>query len=511
MDKDLHNIEDLFRSALEDNEESPSAKVWDTVDNSLDKDNVISIKKKYRMLKKLSLLLLLLLIALSIYELNNHRTAENLTEPNRAGTDKKTIPENKTDNPIATDENTIPSKGTFDSKDLNNVSQLNNIQDNPVAEEKIPTNNFQVRPGNNLITGRQNEKGINNNSLPDKKIFITLRQRPLFNDPANYPQKIKVPETNKNNLSLRTDYNFVPIDNSSYFPKRLYTQPQEKINQSVTSLIDSGRLTNQLALNKIIPAVDIKNNVPPQTKKKEVKLSRFFLSTFYSPDIVWYHLEEDLPGNQPETASEIKKSERHEFSSTTGLLFGYILNKHWSLQSGLTFSNTNITVEPKTIYAQSDNNGNIKYRVNISSGYGYILPSFQNAPVIGDSLKVTAATHKLRYVGIPVAIKYSAKKGKLNFETTAGVTVNFLTKGKLETEVQKGPNNEVDILNNIQGLKSTYISVLTGAGAEYKLTKKLLVTLMPTARFALTPINKGAVVKTFPNSFGLSADLRIRL
>lgn len=91
----------------------------------------------------------------------------------------------------------------------------------------------------------------------------------------------------------------------------------------------------------------------------------------------------------------------------------------------------------------------------------------------------------------------------------AGVTTNFLTKGKLETEVQKGPDDEVDVLNNIQGLKSVYFSGM--AGAEYKLTKKLSVSLMPTARFALNPINKGAVVKTYPNSFGLSASARISL
>ena len=279
----------------------------------------------------------------------------------------------------------------------------------------------------------------------------------------------------------------------------------------MTGLSDPKRLSDLPALNKIIPAIDIKNNVPPQTKKKEEKPFHLSATLFFSPDIAWYHIEEDQLGNQSETVSEIKKSEHHEFSSTAGAWIGNRLNKHWSLQSGLAFSNTNITLRPKTIYAQGDINGNIKYRVNISSGYGYILPSFQNAPVIGDSLRVTTATHKLRYVGIPVAIKYSTGKGKINFEATAGVTVNFLTKGKLETEVQKGPNNEVDILNNIQGLKSTYISVLAGAGAEYKLTKKLSVTLMPTARFALTPINKGAVVKTFPNSFGLSADLRIRL
>ena len=110
MDKDLHNIEDLFRSSLEDNEESPSAKVWEAVDNRLDKDNVISIKKKYNSLKKVATILLLLLLGISIYELNNRRIADNSAKTNNAGTDKKIIPENKSNNAVATDENTFQKR-----------------------------------------------------------------------------------------------------------------------------------------------------------------------------------------------------------------------------------------------------------------------------------------------------------------------------------------------------------------------------------------------------------------
>ena len=60
MDRNLQNIEDLFRDGLEDNEEIPSVQVWDAIDNSLDKDNVVSIQKKYSSLKRVALLLLLL-------------------------------------------------------------------------------------------------------------------------------------------------------------------------------------------------------------------------------------------------------------------------------------------------------------------------------------------------------------------------------------------------------------------------------------------------------------------
>jgi molybdenum cofactor biosynthesis enzyme len=91
--------------------------------------------------------------------------------------------------------------------------------------------------------------------------------------------------------------------------------------------------------------------------------------------------------------------------------------------------------------------------LNISSGYAYLVPTFQPIPVLGDTLNVTAITHKLRYLGVPIAVKYSITSGKLKIEALTGVTVNFLTMGKLETEVQKDPNNEIDLLNKIEGLK----------------------------------------------------------
>ena len=46
MKRNIPDIEDLFKSALDDNEEFPSSKVWDGIENILDKDDVITIKRK---------------------------------------------------------------------------------------------------------------------------------------------------------------------------------------------------------------------------------------------------------------------------------------------------------------------------------------------------------------------------------------------------------------------------------------------------------------------------------
>lgn len=92
----------------------------------------------------------------------------------------------------------------------------------------------------------------------------------------------------------------------------------------------------------------------------------------------------------------------------------------------------------------------------------------------------------------------------------AGVRTNFLLDGKLETELQKGANNEIEILNDIEGLSNVYWDGLIGIGAGYKLPGRISFEVMPVARFALNAMNKGGVVKTYPRSFGLAAGLKYR-
>ena len=47
-----HGIDDLFWSAIDPFEESPSLVVWEKVEKDLDRYNIISIKKKYNTKQK---------------------------------------------------------------------------------------------------------------------------------------------------------------------------------------------------------------------------------------------------------------------------------------------------------------------------------------------------------------------------------------------------------------------------------------------------------------------------
>ena len=85
MDENLHNIEDLFQSALDDNEETPSRNVWEAVDKRLDKDNIVSIKRKYTNIKRIAVLLLFLLASFAlfdVYKINNIRKGNGFAKTN---------------------------------------------------------------------------------------------------------------------------------------------------------------------------------------------------------------------------------------------------------------------------------------------------------------------------------------------------------------------------------------------------------------------------------------------
>src|SRR5450432_3852605 len=91
MSENLHDIEDLFRDAIEDHREMPDTDVWDSIDHRLDKKIIVKAERKYFKLKRLSVALLLLFIGMIAYEFYTKKnTADNInTTLNIKQTDAK--------------------------------------------------------------------------------------------------------------------------------------------------------------------------------------------------------------------------------------------------------------------------------------------------------------------------------------------------------------------------------------------------------------------------------------
>ncbi len=122
MNKDLHNIDDLFRKALEENQELPSASVWENIDKTLDKKKVVSISKKYNKLKWVAAVLLLFSLGMAMYTLHIRKQNRELVKQNREG---KNILKQKSQTKISHGDssilNTANANTHVDTNDHNNI------------------------------------------------------------------------------------------------------------------------------------------------------------------------------------------------------------------------------------------------------------------------------------------------------------------------------------------------------------------------------------------------------
>ena len=239
--------------------------------------------------------------------------------------------------------------------------------------------------------------------------------------------------------------------------------------------------------------------------------SLFSATVFFSPDIVSTSLKDEHPRFREEERNEIEKDEQIKFSSTFGVLLDYNIGKNWKLESGITYSSRKTDIQPKTIYARPDNDGNINYRFNCSAGYSYVTVKSSSPPMPGDSVNALASTNNLQYVGLPLNAKYVFTSGRFSILPGAGVSFNFLTKGQIETTIATSTGGKNSSTDKVQGLKSMYLNGSTSIGFLYKLNKTFSLSFEPAFRFALSPINKDASVKTNLNSIGLSAGLLFKL
>ena len=205
--------------------------------------------------------------------------------------------------------------------------------------------------------------------------------------------------------------------------------------------------------------------------------------------------------------NEIRRDEHSSSSVSGGLLISYALTGKVALQTGVTITSSSTGIAPKKLYARPDNNGHTSFELHCSSGYSYITPKNNAQPAVGDSVSILGSTSKLSYVSVPLSASLTIQKGKFSLHPTIGIGANFLTGGKTETTL---PNTE-SATATITGLRSVYMDGRIGVGAEYELNKKIAISLKPTARLALTPINQQTPVKSYQNYLSIEAGIKIKL
>ena len=482
MSKDLHDIDELFRSGLDDYEATPSAGVKENLDAALDKQDAKKYKKRFILWKRAALLLLLLLAGFVIYESGlikkgsgSYTFNKSTPETNKTSADKRAIGNNNTADNTSRD-NIVTNQSVFKS-DSTSVHQ--NQQDNIAV------------PGNYFSGDKQTV--LQNKNQPNKQIgLFATKQDPLFSIiSSQVAKKINGPDEESTGL-IADNYTIEPLD--------------KRISIAVTG----GRLTKNifslppLAFSKLPASPN--NETKYNQKKNTVFKSFWMISPFVSYDQAAYKLDSD----DPLAASNIKHREVHEPSFSGGLLVTRQFSNRWGLQSGLVYTSTQIGIDPQKMYALQLPGGDVAYKFITSSGYAYIKLGTGQPPVVGDSITTSDAKHLLKHISVPLSVKYKMGKNKLTFSPSAGIEANFITNAKVEIGVDLASNREIVSVNKMNGIKPFYWSAVAGIEASYLINKKLSVNVQPVFRYALSPITKDNVVETFPRSFGIRAGVTIK-
>ena len=486
MDENLQHIENLFRDALGSNEDNPSPKVWDSIDNRLDKEEVLSVHNKYTALKRVAVLLLLCLVGLGLYEVNMY--SNNIAQENNIEASKSVAAKTNDGNALRNADSVSLHKN-IDVASSEKTGIKTGIELPVVAnatQNKLP-----------LLHTQSSTAIVQQNKLPDFSYTVNSKQ--------SFANKPSLKHVFKKSIEPYPAQKSVLIGSAKIYNPAAQKEGLNtgRINESLTDSSGINKLFKTEILNNAPSQADTKNTTASNIKTKEKAVSRFSGTAFFSPDFASYHLKNNIVSNQQNEAEQAAKNEKHEFSSSAGLWVDYKLNKHVALQSGLAFSSTTIIADPKTVYAQKDNSGTVKFRINTSSGYGYVLPSFANNPAVGDSLYAFTTTHTLQYISIPLSLKYSISSGQCTFSSLVGISANLLMKGRIETSLENNVSTDNAVINKLTGLKKLYVSGITGLGINYKVTKAASLSFQPVYRFALNSMNKNTDVSSYPNSFGL--------
>jgi len=485
MDKNLQNIEDLFKKGLEGNEETPSENVWNNIDQSLEKENSLKFRKKYYSLKTATAILVMVVALLSIYILRNELQKQTEKQKNeKLGKENGVLKKEKpaTNNLTETIKNHQPEK---------NFSLLR--KEGKIKSTNGDANRSLLKRNNANESLKSSGENVSNEAAINKLIISPRPTEKKSSVVVNNPF-LKKPQENHSN-----DFN----------SHNLVIQPPA-INFEFAQIRSFNALKNLKHTTTISPYTMPKK---PNSNRSTIHIPstpQFYADVFYSPTIPFSHLRDDDHQSGNPSSREFEKKESGTYSYSFGFSIGYQFNHKCSMQSGISFSTLNMDHEPEKIYAERDNRGAVKFPINTSSGKGYILPSFTSNPRIGDSLDTKNIEHSLVYTVIPLAFKYNKTFGRLSANLLAGLSANILIKGKISTEVKSGNESELERTGEIHGLKPVYIAALAGIGFDYAIFKNLSLTFSPTINFAIDPINKNVPIRSYPGTIDFHSGVKIR-
>jgi hypothetical protein len=470
-DNKPQKLEDIFRQRLEEAEVSPSDRVWERISQDLDAKEAGYYKERigwYRSLAAACIFLVMCAAGYLFYDIKNTHTAEINTVARQTATSGSaptvSIPESskpgRTQNPAFAKTESEPAAGR-------NIPTKTTTEINAQA----PTSNIALaEAGNNKRLNPENSPAVKAGSV---QVAVT---------------KIKKNKLNNQVLAPAGDNILAPsVASADKLPGEIIAEagPRSEALASVAPALISNinrapvamemRMVPQLNTNTLALLSEPATETNEKNRVNRWSFNAKYASQYFNQNIQLVEQASGSNANMPafsapnagiaastsysQALQEYDNNTTSGFSYNTAVAAGYKLNEHWSLESGLSFTqnvantsssfifnNTNLAARYNYFAPQNLNNNDTKSLNDPITA----LPATALLASLSGQQNVNAANvvqtptfdtqYRYRLIGIPVKVNYQTSQRKSFYFASVGFLTNMLVQAHVLSGSAKVPD-----------------------------------------------------------------------
>lgn len=550
MNGEMHRLDDLFRERMEEHQEMPSPKVWDKIEEELDKKDRRNPFLFFIAHKKAITVFILGLLCAGLFwgKYYSENSLSNINQKNQDSVKENQIytpekdPETEQKTPLINkDQDTAKVKNgeKIADKDLgpdkpiltdNSKEEKENSINKPAATQPNLKSahhiNASLKKNIKNIEPVRNNLGFAENSK-EQLIKQSLSNQAVANPPDVHES---VPFKNK-----KTDVAGSPaiiqsagkVNNNALAVQVIEEQTKLTLvagvngHQHVLGPIVNSVVTFKTQPNSVktptafpAPATNVSSKKTDPTEKKSTKKNIYISLTPVLQKQFGKMRLVDIPPPPPQIPPIITfsrfKMEATDYQKSGGLYAGLHLGKKWSIQSGLLYSTQHFKTDTTKSEAVLRPDGNIKYMIENVVGSLYIDPARGDNPTAGSLVDVYKLTTAFSYIQFPLQLNYYFGKGKLQAFTTIGGTYNKLYKLSV-TGVMMDLNAKHIITDKVLSLKTSYIHAVLGGGLQWNFYKNVSFLVSPQYHLSITPNYTSSDQKSYPNNITIQTGFQVGL
>lgn len=495
---DKKHIDRLFQEGFKDFEATPSDAVWKNIESKLTekkkKRRVIPIWWRYAGVA--ALLLLLLTIGGIVFNNSDEGSTKQVVDTETKTDSEKTdignnnpFNENATETTIVTSDdesnktstsqsellkdNLSPSKETSVAK---TSSSTNKNKSKLVSPDKLNVKQNNITPNNN--------SAIASNSSEEKNNVKNLRnQLEKTTEVANTSENDNV-ETNKKPELVNKEKAKTILTDATESNTTIAEANTESVNKTTNeNSVEKTKKVNKLSIEEAIN----KNNTIAEniTKENNKPKSKWSVAPNIAP--VYFNTLKDGSSIDPQFNNNSKSG---DINMSYGISTSYALSKKISVRSGIHSVNLGYNTNDVVVFQTvgTSTNSSALQNIDPASGNVSLLSSESLDSNASPSFATSNASinQNLRYVEIPLEIKYTLSDKKFGINLIGGFSSFFLNTSKVFYEEDNGNRT---ILGEAKNINKLSYSANFGLGLNYKVSKKFDFNLEPIFKYQFNTFN----------------------